>query len=172
MDAPIPNRVELRAVPPGREIVSFRLALDRTGRFVNMKALTRGGARECLLIAAPIALYLRDRFKETLRSRKGVEVLPTDDAFFERQPAHEAPDWTTESAHVGVPVGGPLEAGRDACILAFPMDREARGWTAYRLRALHAAYFLHAINDVEANEDFGRAQPAQAEPVPPATALH
>ena len=172
MDAPMPSDAELTAIPRSRDVVSFHLGVDRTGRFINMKVLTAGGSQECLLLAAPIVLHLRDRFRETLRASPSLEVLPTDEAFFARRPTLGAEDWNTGSGHVGVPIGAHVLTRPDGCVLAFPMDRDAGSWTAFRLRPLHAAYFLHAINDAEENEDFGKRPPLVSGETPVPGPLH
>lgn len=157
---PLPQ--DLRRVPDSREIVSFHLALDKTKRFVSLKTLTKDGRSEVLLLSAKIALYIRDQFRSTLRAKQGLETVPTDEAFFAKLPAHEAADWDTASPHVGVPIGAHVETGRSGCILAFPLDHEGRT-VPFGMSALHAAYFMHAINDVEANEDFGKTPIATSE---------
>ncbi|GMG82764.1 hypothetical protein LNKW23_19770 [Paralimibaculum aggregatum] len=154
-EADLPAPQDLRNVPEGREIKSFHLALDKTKRFVSFKTLTADGRSEVLLLSAKIALYIRDQFREKLRARKGLEAVPNDESFFSSIPRHDQADWDTASPHVGVPIGVHVETGRGGCILAFPLDKEGKT-VPYGLSALHAAYFMHAINDVEANEDFGK----------------
>lgn len=159
MSPPMPDAERIRRVPPGREIVSFRLALDKTGGFVNLKAKMADGKTEAMVLESRVALHVRDRIRETLRTRPGLETLPTDDAFFAGQPALDTADWNAMSAHVAVATGAHVETAPDGCILAFPFKARESGetvYTAYRMTPLHAAYFLHAINHAEESGELGR----------------
>ncbi len=149
----LPPAADLTRVPAERELVSFHISLEKTKRFLSLKTRTKDGRQEVLLLSARIALHLRDKFQETLRARKGLAELPKNAEFFDNIPEHVAEDWNTESSHVGVPLGAHVETGKTGCILAFPLDRDGR-YTAFGMSALHAAYFLHAINDLEKNEGF------------------
>ncbi len=160
--AAAPNPEELRRIPAGRRIASFRLGLHPSGQVVAMKSRTEAGHVETLLLAAPVALHIRDRIRETLRARPGLAEVPTDDGFFAAQPRIEPGDFSRESGHVGVPLGAHVETAPEGCILAFPLDREGRH-TAYRMSPLHAAYFLHAINEAEESGGLRRLPRATAE---------
>lgn len=161
MTAMMPDPRELAAVPAGRRIRSFHLALDRTGRLVSLKTRTADGRTEAVVLSAPVALHVRDRLRETLRARPGLAELPTDTSFFAEQPAHETADWNAESPHVGVARGAHLETATEGCVLAFPVDAEGR-YTAYRLSPLHAAYLLHALNHAEEEGGLGTGTAEEA----------
>ncbi|MGF1502568.1 MAG: hypothetical protein ACFBSD_12200 [Paracoccaceae bacterium] len=145
---------EFAKVPAEREAVSFRTAVDATGRFLNLKLAFPGGKTEVLILAAPIALHIRDRLRETLRAAPSLTELPEDRQMFARQPHHSEADWRTASPHVGVPRGCEVATFRDRCVLAFPMDGTGT-YTAVRLRPLIAGYLLHAINFAVEDEDLG-----------------
>ncbi len=153
-EQPMPAPDELARLPAAREIASFRLALGADKRVVAFKAVTVDGRRETLLLAAPIARHLRDRFRENLRARAGLAELPKDARFFEALPEIGPEDWDAKSGHVGVPLGAHVETARESCVLAFPIDRTG-GYVCYALSALHAGYLLHAITDLEENEGLG-----------------
>ncbi len=172
-----PSPADLSKIPASRQIVSFRLGLHPSGQVVAMKARTEAGHVETLLLAAPVALHIRDRIRETLRARPGLAEVPKDDAFFAAQPVIEREDFSRETGHVGVPLGAHVETAPEGCILAFPLDAEGRH-TGYRMSPLHAAYFLHAVNEAEESGGLkvlpkatagapDRAQPSRARRAPP-----
>src|SRR6056297_1052218 len=156
MNGMMPDPRELAAIPAGRRIVSFHIALASSGRLVNLKARTADGRVEALVLPAEVALHIRDRLRDTLRARPGLRELPTDESFFAAQPSHETADWNADSPHVGVARGAHVETAPEGCILAFQIDAEGR-YTAFRMSPLHAAYCLHALNHAEEVTDLGRA---------------
>ncbi len=157
-----PTQADLTRIPETRELVSFHLALENSKRFVGLKTKTKDGREESLLLSARIAFHIRDLFHDSLRARKGLKEVPKDAGFFDNIPKHEARDFDTSQPHVAVPLGAHVETGRSGCILAFPLDRDGQ-YTAFGLSALHAAYFMHAINDLETNEGFA-IPPENAQP--------
>lgn len=162
MSSPMPAPAELAKLPSGRNLVSFRLGVAPGGHVVLMKTSTADGRSEALLLARAVALHIRDRIAESLRARPGLPEVPKDDAFFAAQPQIAPEDWSADNAHVGQPLGAHVETAATTCVLAFPMDEEGR-YTACRMTALQAAYYMHAINAAEENGDLDDGD-AGAEP--------
>ncbi|MEM9148359.1 MAG: hypothetical protein AAGC57_19520 [Pseudomonadota bacterium] len=152
MSDPMPAPAELATLPEGRNVVSFRLGVEPSGRVVLFKLKTADGRSEALLLATPIAVHVRDRIAQTLRARPGLAEVPQDDVFFAAQPTIMPDDWAPLSPHVGEAQGAHVETAGTTCVLAFPMDASGR-YTACRMTALQAAYFLHAINAAEESGD-------------------
>lgn len=153
MSSPMPSPAELAQIPAGRNVVSFRLGVEPSGRVVLLKTRTEDGRTEALLLATPVARHIRDRLAETLRARPGLGAVPEDKAFFAAQPEIVEEDWAADSTHVGTPLGAHVETAGTSCVLAFPLDAHGR-YTACRMTALQAAYYLHAVNAAEESGAF------------------
>lgn len=134
-------------------IRAFSLAIEPAKRAVGLKLDLGDGRQEMLILALPVLRHIRTVLMGTLRTRREMDTLPTDEGFFRRMPQAAAADWNLATPTTAVAAGCEITTHPDLCTLAFPLRGEGAGARRYHLRPLHAAYLLHAINDALENED-------------------